>query len=64
MGTVEPDKPDRVAVLLDLYYLGDGTAIVNDAELSNRLDEAHDLIQNVFESCLTDELRRRFDQEV
>ena len=63
LGTVEPAMPDRVAVLLDLYHLRDGAAMVNDAELPNELDEAHDVIEDVFESCLTDALRRHFDRE-
>ncbi len=64
MGTVESSNPDQVAVLLDLATLVTETSVLAEPVLASTLDKAHDQIEQVFESCLTDAWRERFDQEV
>jgi uncharacterized protein (TIGR04255 family) len=64
MGTVESDHPDQVAVLLDLAELVIETSALEEHALPATLDKAHDQIEKVFESCLTDAWRARFDEEV
>jgi len=64
MGTMESSKPDQIAVLLDIaLWVTDKSALEND-RLSGTLDNAHDCIEEVFESCLTDTWRARFNREV
>jgi uncharacterized protein (TIGR04255 family) len=64
MGSIDSESPDRVSVLLDLDYQIIIAAELDEAVLSEYLDKAHDHIEEVFESCLTDELRERFNREV
>jgi uncharacterized protein (TIGR04255 family) len=64
MGTVESSNPDQVAVLLDLASLVTETSVLEEPVLASTLDKAHDQIEQVFESCLTDVWREKFDREV
>lgn len=64
MGTIEPEKPARVSVLLDIDYVMTEIPTLNEADLLAHLDQAHDQIEAVFESCLTDTLRSQFNPEV
>lgn len=64
LGTLEDNKPEHSAVLLDIAVLLTQAAMLNQESLSDRLDQAHNCIEDVFESCLTDALRQQFDTEV
>jgi len=63
MGTIDSEEPDQVSTLLDLDYRIRIGAALDQCELANHLDSAHDRIEEVFESYLTDELRDRFNKE-
>lgn len=62
LGTLDDDDPDHSAVLLDIAMLLKQAAVSHQDDLSELLDQAHTCIEEVFESCLTDALRRQFDQ--
>jgi len=64
MGTTESDRPDQVSVLLDIDYVRTNIQGLSEKDLLAHLDAAHDHIETVFELCLTDDLRRQFNQEV
>jgi len=64
MGTAETEEPDQVSVLLDIDYVMVNIQDSSEEDLLTRLDAAHDHIEAVFESCLTADLRRQFNQEV
>ncbi len=63
MGTIETEFPEQVSVLLDLDYQIVLTTSMDQASLSAYLGRAHDRIEEVFESCLTERLREHFDAE-
>lgn len=63
VGTIESESPDRVPVLLDLDCQTSITTQVDAAALSSHLDNAHGCIEEAFESCLTDDLRRQLQGE-
>jgi uncharacterized protein (TIGR04255 family) len=64
MGTLDAEQAGTVSVLLDLEYVVAQPAAIEPSVLSDALEKAHDRIEQVFESCLTDPLRNRFNQEV
>jgi uncharacterized protein (TIGR04255 family) len=64
MGTMESEQVEQVVVLLDLAVLVADVSGLDDKKLSVVLNKAHDRIEEVFESCLTDKLRAWFDEEV
>ncbi len=64
LGTIESEQAGQVSVLLDLDYLLIDSAILDEPMLADSLDKAHACIEEAFESCLTDELRRQFKREV
>lgn len=63
MGTAESEQVDQVSVVLDLDYRVPIGTRLDAATLTERLDRAHDRIEEAFESCLTEQLRNRFDAE-
>ena len=63
MGSVESEQVGQASVVLDLDYLIAGEASLDEAGLINSLDRAHDRIEEAFGSCLTEQLRSRFDAE-
>jgi uncharacterized protein (TIGR04255 family) len=64
LGTIENENPERITVLLDIAAQLKRVTIMDQDRLSKLLDQAHEDIEEVFESCLTDTLREQFDTEV
>lgn len=64
LGTIENENPERITVLLDIAAQLKRVTIMDQDRLSKLLDQAHEDIEEVFESCLTDALREQFDTEV
>ncbi|MBN1316582.1 MAG: TIGR04255 family protein [Anaerolineales bacterium] len=63
LGTIEGESDERVSVLLDLDYQSQIDARLEKSVLSAYLEKAHESIEEIFESCLTEALRERFDTE-
>lgn len=63
LGTLESEPVDQVVVLLDVAALFAHKAL-DSRGFSVALDEAHECVEEVFESSLTAALRAEFDREV
>jgi uncharacterized protein (TIGR04255 family) len=63
MGLVDSQQTDRLAVLLDLSTITLAMGALDAATLPAQLDKAHNKIEEAFESCLTEALRRQFRGE-
>lgn len=62
LATVLPEKLNSVSLILDLYYvLIDPEQITKD-KIPDWLEQAHSVIENVFENCITDKSRGRFEE--
>jgi len=62
LGTLISEKPDAFSLILDLDYimvLAEGIAL---NEISNWLEDAHAIIENAFEACITDNCRKIFKE--
>ena len=62
MGMPDTEQ-GKISILLDLDHVSQVTRKPDVNELTAHLDAAHDRIENVFESCLTDDLRQRLNRE-
>ena len=62
MTTGAKDESDRVPILLDLDYFPRISGEVSFENVFDWLDEAHMHIEEVFEGCLKDTLRDRFEE--
>ncbi len=60
LGTIETERSDRVAVLLDLDHEFGAPEGLDVATLQEMLERAHQRIEDAFESFLTDDLRFEF----
>ncbi|MBC7259157.1 MAG: TIGR04255 family protein [Chloroflexi bacterium] len=62
VATAAIEKPDALAVMLDLdYFLAEPGQVQLDDVLT-WIDAAHSRVEEVFEACLTDRLRQMFEE--
>jgi uncharacterized protein (TIGR04255 family) len=62
MTTLSGRSTKQVSILLDLDYFLASPGTVNFANVDEWLDEAHTHVEETFEGCLTDNLRKRFEE--
>lgn len=58
----EPAPPDPMLLLLELEYAQAQAEVVGNRDDMAWIDGAHDRIEEVFERCITDALRRTFSE--
>jgi len=63
MGIPESEE-GKISVVLDLDHVSRASRASTSSDLLAQLDVAHDRIETIFESCLTDALRKRINREV
>jgi uncharacterized protein (TIGR04255 family) len=63
LTSVRSSAPSTISVLLDLdYFLAKPGAVALD-KISEWINVAHDHVEEVFEACITDPLRKIFEEE-
>jgi uncharacterized protein (TIGR04255 family) len=63
LSTVTPSSADRDTFALDLDYHLREPAAIGHREVITWVNEAHNHIEEVFEGCITDRLRNRFQEK-
>lgn len=63
IGTIEAEEQNEITILLDIAYLIRAPDKLEPEVLDKALDDAHDCIEEAFESCLTQDLRQHFNRE-
>ncbi|MBI5208123.1 MAG: TIGR04255 family protein, partial [Candidatus Firestonebacteria bacterium] len=61
-NSILTDKQDAISFLLDLDYSMRMPGKVNFNEIDDWLEKAHNVIENTFESCITNKLRTLFGE--
>ncbi|MBC8526851.1 MAG: TIGR04255 family protein [Candidatus Cloacimonetes bacterium] len=56
------EKPDFISLLLDLDYIMTIKDSITINEASNWIENAHNVIENAFEACITDKCRNIFQE--
>ena len=60
-GTTFPDKPFKLASILDLDYIMLKSEGISIEEFSHWLEHAHTVVEDAFEACLTDRCKNLFE---
>jgi uncharacterized protein (TIGR04255 family) len=63
MASAADHRADRLGMILDLHYWVMGSQHIKLDAATEWLQVAHDRIEQIFEACLTDELRIIFEEE-
>ncbi|MBU2622318.1 MAG: TIGR04255 family protein [Proteobacteria bacterium] len=61
-GNSAPQAPDSLAFMLDLYDIYDGGMPLECKNIHDEIRKAHDNVETVFESAITDKLRDLFEE--
>jgi len=62
LASIIPDKPDAIAVLLDLDYIMAIPESVSLDQASEWIEKAHTKVENAFEACIRDKCRKLFEE--
>ena len=62
IGSVNPDSPEMLVFILEISYIFAEPREISLEDVLRRVDKAHKYVENVFESCLTDELKQTFGE--
>ncbi len=62
LGTINPEAPDMLTLLLEITYVFAKPEEIALDEVLKRVDAAHKHIEDAFELCLTDELKHTFGE--
>jgi uncharacterized protein (TIGR04255 family) len=62
LATIIPEKPNILSLALDLDYIMIKPESVKLDEVSTWLENAHMIIEDAFESCITDKSRKLFEE--
>ncbi len=62
-GSTNPEAPNKIAILLDLDYIMMKPETVNIEEFPEWLENAHTVIEETFEACITDKCRKLFEEK-
>lgn len=62
VGTVNPDAPDMIVVVLEISYIFAKPDEITLKDVAKALETAHKHVENAFEICLTDELKQTFEK--
>jgi len=60
--TVIPEKPDVISLVLDLNYMMISPESIGLHQISDWLENAHTIVENAFEACITDKCRKLFEE--
>lgn len=63
IGNAFPEKPNKLALLLDLDYIMIKSEGVSINQISDWIENAHTTVENVFEACITDKCRSKFEEK-
>lgn len=63
LTTAETDTPEKNALILDLDYRLNESGSVEMDDVFAWLDVAHTRVEAAFEACITDDLRKLFEEE-
>ena len=61
-GSTNPEAPNKIAILLDLDYIMMKPETVTIEEFPEWLENAHTVIEETFEACVTEKCRRLFGE--
>jgi len=53
-----PENPNQLSITLDLDYVMNIPERIYFNDVSEWLDKAHERVENAFEACITDKLRK------
>ncbi|BCL82407.1 TIGR04255 family protein [Ktedonobacteria bacterium brp13] len=62
LGTMDTDDPDSTAVLMDISFVLSQPEEIESGNVLERINTAHDQIEDIFEACITDKLRQEFKE--
>lgn len=62
LGSVIPEKPDTLSLLLDLNYIMVIPESISLDQVSEWIEKAHTIVENAFETCITDKCRNLFGE--
>lgn len=60
LGTLVPEKPELILFVLDLSYVMMFPAQMTLEQISNWIEHAHDVVEAIFEACITENSRILF----
>jgi len=63
IGSSTPEDPKEISMVLDLDYLLDKTDAIPLNDYKKWLEQAHSVIEDTFESCITERTRNLFMEE-
>lgn len=64
LSSMPPEQPDHAIMHLDMQYALGQPVELDLENVSGWLDEAHQVIEQTFEECITDKLRQQFREVV
>jgi uncharacterized protein (TIGR04255 family) len=62
LGTTDTDDPETIALLMDISFTLSQPEKIDLSNVIERINTAHDRIESIFETCITDELRQVFKE--
>ena len=62
LATIMPENPNQLSITLDLDYVMNIPERIYFNDVSEWLDKAHERVENAFEACITDKLRKKFEE--
>jgi uncharacterized protein (TIGR04255 family) len=62
LGTTDAKQAEAIVVLLDITYVLSRPEEIALSQISDHLEKAHENVEEIFETCITDKLRQKFGE--